>query len=324
MTPIDLSTQLNYARNGHAVLRSFLDESFLKQLRTELEIYAGQHEIDAWRQKVEVQSGSLELAQSCSTIVKCQGELRKYLPRDPEQLSLPFLQYFNTWKSLASVRQYLTHSPQLAHAASVLMDCPSIRLYQDSLFCKYAGEDQPGGGPTPWHVDARMAPFDTSNMITFWIPFQRTTHTGLVFCSKSHSDFSLPFWNEFDSSAWHDLEQRYPPDSSTVDYMPLAIGDVTVHSGWTLHCADSANNEEGNCRMALAVTYVDARATVRPNVGSNHVANSQRNHDGDAQSGGGGYGDMEDFWSYRDWIGQVPHGQPFQHSLVPIVWPPSS
>ena len=106
---------------------------------------------------------------------------------------LPFLQFFNTWRAKDSnaptVRQ-LCLSPYLAQAASILMDSPTVKLYQDSLFHKRAGD-----GWTPWHSDSRMAPFDTSKMITFWIPLQKVPTpenggTGLLFVNYSHSDVS--------------------------------------------------------------------------------------------------------------------------------------
>ena len=83
----------------------------------------------------------------------------------------------------------------MAEAASILLNTPTIRLYQDSLFVKRVGD-----GWTPWHVDARMAPFDTPNMITFWVPLQsvptpKKGGTGLRFVDGSHSDFALPYWN---------------------------------------------------------------------------------------------------------------------------------
>ena len=79
--------------------------------------------------------------------------------------------------------------------AQTLLVVPKVRLYQDSLFHKRAG-----GGSTPWYSDARMEPFDTSHIITLWIPLQSITRledagTGLNFVDKSHLDFALPFWN---------------------------------------------------------------------------------------------------------------------------------
>lgn len=295
---VTLQTQLDYARNGHAILRSFLDPSMLRQVRQDVLETVSHKTLDAWRQKVEVASDSPQLAQSCRTLQECQEELQKLgVPWD----ALPFLQFFNTWRGVQSVEKLAF---QLGEAAAVLLHVPSVRLYQDAVFWKRSGD-----GPTPWHTDARMAPFDTSSLITFWISLEQAPlqSSALIFCSKSHSDFALPFWNDFDGPEYQRLEERY--QYSAVDYMPIRLGDVTVHSGWTLHCAD-ANNEEKD-RLALAISYADARAEIRQDAMA------------ESDSEGGGYGDNEDRWSYMEWVKDVPPRRQFQHELVPIVWPRS-
>jgi hypothetical protein len=163
-------------------------------------------------------------------------------------------------------------------------------------------------------------------MITFWIPLQSVKQSGLIFCSKSHNDFALPYWNDIVSaendpmSPWNNLEDRYPP-SACCHHMPLAVGDVTVHSGWTLHCADALvpiddntstrkhdMQHEDTDRLALAITFVDALAPVRdPN--SLMMLNTKS--------------DKEDLWSYQDWIHDVQYNiSRWDHPLVPILWPP--
>jgi len=297
---VSLRVQLDYARNGHAAIRSlFTEPLLLETIKTDLMAHAEQRTLEAWRQKVEVASNSPSLAQSCRTIQQCVDELVKLdIPYD-----LPFLQHFNTWRSVESVKN-LALSPSLGRAAAKLLDVPSVRLYQDSLFCKRCGD-----GPTPWHTDARMTPFDTSNMITFWIPLQKVPiakGTGLIFVSKSHSDFALPFWNDFEGGTEYGrLDERY--GCSEVNHMPLELGDVTIHSGWTLHCADG--NESDEDRMALAITYVDARAEIREDA----MKETEGTMDG-------GYGDNEDKWSYKDWVTEVLPRKQFTHPLVPIVW----
>jgi hypothetical protein len=307
----DLAAQLDYARNGHAVIRNVLDPTVIQTLRSDLWMHGKKKELEAWRQKVEVAANSPKLAASCQNVKDCRKELSRLgVPDD----YLPFLQYFNNWTSLPSV--YNDAVVKLAETAAILMDVESVRLYQDSLFWK-----RPRDGPTPWHTDARMAPFDTSNIVTLWIPLQPVPKggTGLVFCSKSHSDFSLPYWNPLDkadanpSSPWNALEERYhrndmdDDDGHLVDYMPLQTGDVTAHAGWTLHCADGntvATDGQVQDRLALAVTYVDARAVIREDA----LTSSS--------------GDNEDVWSYRDWVGDVPARTSYiVHKRVPIVWP---
>ena len=59
-----------------------------------------------------------------------------------------------------------------------------------------------------------MSPFDTSNMINFWIPLQHIPHvkdggTGLLFVDGSHSDMALPYWNDIDGDEYTRLDFRY-------------------------------------------------------------------------------------------------------------------
>jgi Phytanoyl-CoA dioxygenase (PhyH) len=305
----DLQAQLQYARNGHAVLCQFLPIDPLNKLRRTLLHYGNEQELSAWRQKVAVAAQdssnhtvAAQMVKSCRTVDDCRVLLQRLLQSD-EPVPLPFLQYFNTWRTYSDVEML---AQSLAETAATLLDVPSVRLYQDALFWK-----RPVDGPTPWHTDARMAPFDTSHMITFWIPLQKVSRGGggLVFCSKSHSDFALPYWNDVSEGAtdpispWNHLEKRYRSSESCCDYMPLAVGDVTVHSGWTLHCADAASED----RLALAITYVDAMAPVRTALVSPLKS------------------DGEDVWSYQDWIHDVPRNVPhWNHPHVPILWPPPS
>lgn len=197
---ISLQQQLDYARNGHTVLPSFIPHETIQQLKSEVIPYTNSHRLAAWKQKVEVQlasssddyyrENSQSIADSLDNIESCQDMLESL---GIERVDLPFLQYFNTWRATDSntptVRE-LCLSPYLAQAASILMDSPTVRLYQDSLFHKRTGD-----GWTPWHSDARMSPFDTSRMITFWIPLQNVPTpesggTGLHYVNNSHSDVS--------------------------------------------------------------------------------------------------------------------------------------
>lgn len=165
-----------------------------------------------------------------------------------------------------------------------------------------------------------MAPFDTSRMVTFWIPLQPIPSpdggggTGLLFADGSHSDFALPYWNGQGDGPEHSrLDARY---SRTSHHMPLAVGDCTVHAGWTLHCAawggrgaETESSPPSKERYAYAITYVDAGAEVR--------------EDAAGAGGGGGGGDDEDAWSYRDWLADVPpRTRLSHHPSIPVVWPP--
>jgi hypothetical protein len=168
------------------------------------------------------------------------------------------------------------------------------------------------------------------------IPHPKEGGTGLFFVDKSHSDFALPFWNgvvdyeegkengverkKVNHDEYQRLEQRYGGEKHCVKHhMPMSVGDLTVHSGWTLHCTQGGSNSGdgerainvGEDRYALAVSYVDARAQVREGAWEELMASET--------STGRGY--SEDRWSFQEWLNDVKPRKYFEHDLVPIVWP---
>lgn len=134
------------------MLRSFLPKSTIERLRSELLPYSKSHELEAWRQKVEVQladssdshfrQNARSIAQSLKTVDDCQDMMESL---GLEASDLPFMQHFNVWRNAnaLAVRE-LCLSSYLAEAASILLDAPTVRLYQDSLFHK-----RPSDGWTP-------------------------------------------------------------------------------------------------------------------------------------------------------------------------------
>lgn len=327
----ELSTkvQLQYARNGHAAICSSIPIATLQSIKRELINFSKSKELEAWKQKVEVATKSTDTANSCISISQCKSILKQYNENGDNEMQIPFLQHFNTWQSkTCPTVKSLAISPLLSNMAAQLLDVPFVRLYQDSLFHKRCGD-----GPTPWHSDARMTPFDTSNMITFWIPLDDVASieeggTGLLFVDKSHVDFALPFWNPVpkcdeeveeevgnnNDNVYNRLEERYGGDDSVQHHMPLVLGDCTVHAGWTLHCAEGIpsldeEDTEMGCkqqdRYALAVSFVDARAEIRHGVKND---TNSLGHDEDRQS-------------FQEWIQEIEPRQYFEHPLVPIVWP---
>ena len=144
---ISLETQLEFSRHGHTVLRSFLPESLIADLRSELVPYAAKHALSAWRQKVEVQladstdeyhrNNVRSIVDNLTTAEECQ-ELLESFGIDPFDGDLPFLQHFNIWRSSSSdsdggknltpttIVRNLCLSPYLAHAASILLDESAI------------------------------------------------------------------------------------------------------------------------------------------------------------------------------------------------------
>ena len=331
---ISLQIQLEYARDGHASIRNLIPPDVIQEVYQDLKAYSADQKN---RKKAED--------------------------------TAPFLQFYNTWRDIPSVKRLVT-SPLLCQAACTILNLPisdtgssdlKLRLYQDSVFIKRKNKD----GITPWHIDGRMMPFDSSNVITFWIPLHSIPSiddggTGLLFINKSHSDFSLPYWNgrgtEYDAddddgdptgyNAYDSLTTRYGiqnvGDDRIIDnnpgvvghHMPLDPGDCTIHNGWTMHCANgnkknknkNKNTESASSfqtRYAIAVSYVDSHAEVREDVsgvGKNIMVQGKDKRRPNSRSMPF-LGDSEDSASYVEWIGDVQPRTRFQHELTPDVWP---
>ncbi len=290
LPPQDL---LAFERLGHFTQRGVLPADRASDLPAVVDhAYAGLRDA-AIRQKLRVIVGPEALAKA--EAADPERGAAKLLARLPEG-SVPFMQAFNVWRTSRSVAE-LARSPALAGVAAQLLgadDDDRVRLYQDSLFVK-----RPGDGETHWHSDLAMAPLDTNQFVTAWIPLDPIPHaddggSGLVFASGSHRDLAVHFWHS---------DPREPTDVSRRGYGEasggeLSVGDCTWHHGWLLHCA--APNHGRQPRRAIAFSYFldGARRLSRPR---------RKPHDEDSES-------------YADWIGDVRPGQPARHRLLPVVW----
>ncbi|MBC8376379.1 MAG: phytanoyl-CoA dioxygenase family protein [FCB group bacterium] len=170
-----------------------------------------------------------------------------------------FTQVTNLWQKSDIVRDFVFRK-DLAEIAAKIMGVSSVRLYHDQALFKEAG-----GGATPWHVDQVYWPLDTSNTCTFWIPLQKTpSEMGtLSFARGSHlktggremviSDESETFFSQ------------YVRDSGfEVSADEFELGDISIHSGWTVHHAGP--NLTDQTREVMTIIYMadDARLLKSP------------------------------------------------------------
>jgi ectoine hydroxylase-related dioxygenase (phytanoyl-CoA dioxygenase family) len=151
-----------------------------------------------------------------------------------------------------------------------------------------------------------MSPFDTSSVISFWIPLQNIPHPDYG---------ALPYWNGIGGVKYAQLEFRYGgggrsssknTGSSDDDdifggggvrhHMPLKVGDVTLHNGWTLHCANASEDYlASEDRYALLITFVVGRAEVQEDA----LSSSSSTSAAVAKD------DKEDVWSFCWWVSDV-------------------
>jgi len=131
----------------------------------------------------------------------------------------------------------LVTSPVLGQIAAELMGIEAVRLLHFTGFFKS------GGGPgTPWHQDLTFIPLDTSHAVSIWMPLTPVTREmgALVFAEGSH------------------LQGPLNPNTDRTRFVirenpAMETGDISVHSGWTLH--SSLENSSPHLREAVAMCY---------------------------------------------------------------------
>mmetsp|Transcript_42665 Transcript_42665/g.84095 ORF Transcript_42665/g.84095 Transcript_42665/m.84095 type:complete len:506 (-) Transcript_42665:24-1541(-) len=275
---LDAAALLDFERNGHCVTRGLFTAQEVSLFQGDVRTAFGRKEREAWVHSARIMLGD-EAVYDPNTgepLLETSEQCREAL--EARDIPISFLQVFNSWRD-DKVVEALCTSPRLARTAAQLLGVPRVRLYQDAMFMK-----RPNDGPTAWHSDLLMAPFDTNKFVTCWVPLDEVPSpeeggTGLVFASGSHVDFALPFWSNAHDNAESDFSGRY----QVADHGKLKVGDATWHHGWTLHSAppndpwhgvsdaewELADEDEGfanelevrvmtneRSRLALAVSFV--------------------------------------------------------------------
>jgi ectoine hydroxylase-related dioxygenase (phytanoyl-CoA dioxygenase family) len=224
--PLSEEQVVQYQRDGHVLLRGVLSTEEVHQFRPIVE----------------------------SAVRRYSEETRPLAERDT--YGKAFLQVMNLWTKDEGVKR-LVHSRRLAHVASQLMGVHGVRLYHDQALFK-----EPGGGYTPWHQDQTYWPLDTTHTITAWIALQDIPAEvgSMRFASASHrhhwinetriSDESEAFFDEY--IAQHRL--------ITHEYGEMRAGDMTFHSGWTLHQAKG--NPTSAMREVMTIIYMEDGAHI--------------------------------------------------------------
>eukprot|EP00930_Biecheleria_cincta_P101255 TRINITY_DN92886_c0_g1_i1.p1 TRINITY_DN92886_c0_g1~~TRINITY_DN92886_c0_g1_i1.p1 ORF type:complete len:408 (+),score=42.64 TRINITY_DN92886_c0_g1_i1:184-1224(+) len=279
---------LEFERHGFLKRPGFLsaaEADVLQRLLWEVQGSAD-CEFAALKHQVRVQCGA-KTAAACRDAADCRSQLRDFEKRG----EVSFLQYFNLHRRSRRLRD-VAMSPRLAFWASQLLGVPRLRLYQDALFVK-----RPGDGPTSWHSDLGLAPFDTNSFVTIWITLTQVPRKGgssLCFASGSHRDFSLAYHG---NAGEEDLSGRYDVKCAGA----LEPGDATIHHGWTLHCAAGVGRD-APARIAWAVCFVADGARL--------LMKKQRSRGGS---------EPEDAASFEPWIRDVKPGSVVNHAMVPLV-----
>ena len=170
-----------------------------------------------------------------------------------------FNQVTNLWQKSKPIQDFVFRQ-DLARLAADVMGVSGVRLYHDQALFKEAG-----GGATPWHVDQVYWPMDTVKTCTFWIPLQDTPREmgTLSFAKGSHlrsegRDMVISDESEAFFSNW---VNRSGMEVSDDDFK---LGDISVHSGWTVHHAGPNKTDVDREVMTIIYMAADTRLLDKP------------------------------------------------------------
>ena len=197
---------------------------------------------------------------------------------DKDLYGKAFIQLGNLWQHDAQVTE-LVFCKRLARLASELIGTAGVRLYHDQSLYK-----EPSGGITPWHVDQQYWPMDSSKSVTAWIPLQSTPlEMGpLCFGRGSHLKYIARDVKISDESE-RIIAQAIKKEKIIEIQEPYALGDVSFHSGWTLHRAGGNATEQP--RKVHTVIYMDEQMRLKKRRSQNQE-NDRISWCGDTADGG--------------------------------------
>ncbi|SDZ40425.1 phytanoyl-CoA dioxygenase family protein [Bacillus sp. 166amftsu] len=180
--------------------------------------------------------------------------------RDEVYLSAPSLaedQYYKTflfdinlWERNDEIKKFIFNK-YLAKIAAELMGVTKVRILNDAAYFK-----KPHNLETKWHYDLDFYPLNTSKLITAWIPLISLPRDmgSMKFISKSQK------MTYSDKSIKKIMKQVIIEGLEEKNYGAMNIGDVTFHSGLTLHSA--AANTSNFTREVITITYYSEDANI--------------------------------------------------------------
>ena len=174
------------------------------------------------------------------------------VPADKRVYERSFLQAVNLGTTYPAIQPF-AHAYRFADLARRLMGIRGVRLWFDQALYK-----QPGGRLTDYHKDAAFWPvMPAAHTTTIWValvdvPRERGC---MAFAAGSHRVGNDPEFVDI----FNVTEDLALPGELAWQWVPLAAGDCTFHSGCVYHRAGA--NRTTAMREAMTVAYISADAT---------------------------------------------------------------
>ncbi len=155
----------------------------------------------------------------------------------------------NLWTLDEAARRFVL-SRRLGRIAADLMQVEAVRLFRDQSYFK-----GPDGANTPWHQDAYFMPLDSEKILTMWIPLTDITPdlAPMNYVTGSNRAGYMGTSNGDDASMDRFEDEVRRKGFEVFNYGAFDVGDVAVHSAWTLH--SSRTNTSPRMREAMVIVY---------------------------------------------------------------------
>ena len=155
----------------------------------------------------------------------------------------------NLWTLDEAARRFVL-SKRLGQIAADLMQVEAVRLFRDQSYFK-----GPDGANTPWHQDAYFMPLDSEKILTMWIPLTDITPdlAPMNYVTGSNRAGYMGTSNGDDASMDRFEDEVRAKGFEVFNYGAFEVGDVAVHSAWTLH--SSRSNTSPRMREAMVIVY---------------------------------------------------------------------
>ena len=165
--------------------------------------------------------------------------------------------------------QEIAFDKNIAELVKSIAQSNFIRIFEVIVFSK-----PPRISPVlRWHQDNSYFPFEPSNQVASWIPFEKVTKESgsLQYVVGSHkhgerASVDLHSGDRFDGDVRKIIPSRIDEPDHEINYVEISPGDMSIHHGQMWHC--SGQNITENQRRSLSIRYLVGETKFRPTPGA--------------------------------------------------------
>jgi ectoine hydroxylase-related dioxygenase (phytanoyl-CoA dioxygenase family) len=196
-------------------------------------------------------------------IRKVSSELNQERRRleDRDAYGKAFLQTLNLRLHSDGIMQ-LVSSRRIGKLVADLLGVNGVRIFHEQSLFK---ESSDGSNPTPWHQDQYYWPLKELTTCGFWLPLVDIVEGmgGMKWASGTHMHGFLGQHAISDESQAYYEDYIRAHNCQVVEGVPMSVGDISFHYGWTLHSA-GANTSNVLREAMIGTYYADGMRVMQP------------------------------------------------------------